>query len=207
MKTHWASCLRNLIRDGISTTQVYKKFLNYFCISTYTNSNCQEQKTINTGNDKWLQRKSFHGIIVIIKLHHKCDICDKHYSEHYSLDKHKELNIYACNQCECKVSNKEALEIHTSSSHKVNENKHQTISKKYLSKRIKCNICDRKFCKPITLHQENRISPPQWQGFICSRICFYQLITLHQENWISQGTSLGKSGNKLKMKMIKKMKS
>ena len=25
------------------------------------------------------------------------------------------------------------------------------------------------------------ISPPQWQGFICSGICFYQLLTLHQK--------------------------
>ena len=28
-------------------------------------------------------------------------------------------------------------------------------------------------------------SPPQWQDFICSRFCFCQLLTFHQENWIS----------------------
>ena len=40
------------------------------------------------------------------------------------------------------------------------------------------------FCQPTILHQENRIFPPQWQGFICSRIYFCQAITLHQENRI-----------------------
>ena len=45
-----------------------------------------------------------------------------------------------------------------------------------LGREIQKGVWHLGFREPITLHHENRIYPPQWQGFICSRDYFCQPI-------------------------------
>ena len=87
---------------------------------------------------------------------HNCDKCNKRFTDDAGLKQHKESSHeekqYKGDQCERKATTKTKVDTHTKTVHtdKMN-NKSQ-----YVSKRIKCEICQRKFNKKETFENHKK---------------------------------------------------
>ena len=62
---------------------------------------------------------------------------------------------YDCDECDYKATTKESIKTHIQSFHKGNQ------KKIYVSKRIKCNLCDKKFNKKETYYKHMKVDHDQ----------------------------------------------
>ena len=87
---------------------------------------------------------------------HNCDVCDKKFNENVTLKQHKESSHketqYSGDQCDSNATTKINGGTQTETGHtdKIN------IKSQYISKRIKCEICQSKFNKKETFENHKK---------------------------------------------------